>query len=169
MKTKTRRYRWCRAAGSLILLALLARVGSAAENTVHGRITYEAQEGIYVNVGTDGGLTQGLTGTLQFEDGRTVQFEVLHAARQSALLRLPGYPWAQRVLDHAVQLAFEPRSAAQTAPGPASETKSQKEPPKASPAPGAAASGGRWTGVRRGTNSLVSEALGAELAVGGSV
>jgi len=135
MKTKTRRYRWCRAAGSLILLALLARVGSAAENTVHGRITYEAQEGIYVNVGTDGGLTQGLTGTLQFEDGRTVQFEVLHAARQSALLRLPGYPWAQRVLDHAVQLTFEPRSTAQTTSGQGSENKPQKDPPTASSAP----------------------------------
>ncbi len=137
MKTKMRRYRWCRAASSLILLALLARAGSAAENTVHGRITYEAQEGVYVNVGTDGGLAQGLTGTLQFEDGRTAEFEVLHAARQSALLRLPAYPWAQRVLDQAVQLTFESRSAEQSTSGPGSEDKPQKPLPPTSRTPGA--------------------------------
>ncbi len=136
MKTKTQQYRWRRAASSLILLAFLARVGSAAETTVHGRITYEAQEGVYVNVGMDSGLTQGLTGTLQFEDGRTVEFEVLHAARQSALLGLPGYPWAQRVLDQTVQLTFEPRSTEQPAPEQGSEDKSQKQPPTASSAPG---------------------------------
>jgi hypothetical protein len=152
-----------RSASGLILLALLAGAASAAENTIHGRITYEAQEGVYVNVGTDGGLTQGLTGTLQFEDGRTVEFEVLHAARQSALLRLPGYPWAQRLLDHAVQLTFEPpgrtpapgghplvdsreRLSSSTAeggcptePGQGSENKSQKAPPTTDPAPGASA------------------------------
>ncbi len=134
MKTKTQQYRWRRAASSLILLVFLARVGSAAEATVHGRITYEAQEGVYVNVGMDGGLTQGLTGTLQFDDGRTVDFEVLRAARQSALLRLPGYPWAQRVLDQAVQLTFEPRSKEQTTTGPGSEDRSPKPPLTASAA-----------------------------------
>jgi hypothetical protein len=125
------------AASSLMILAFLVGVGSADQTTVHGRVTYEAQEGVYVNVGTDGGLVQGLTGTLQFEDGRTVEFEVLHAARQSALLRLVGYPWAQRLLDQAVQLTFEPRSTEQTTPGQGSENKSQKEPPTTSPVSGA--------------------------------
>lgn len=137
MKTKTQRYRWYMAASSLMILAFLVGVGSAAQTTVHGRVTYEAQEGVYVNVGTEGGLAQGLTGTLQFEDGRAVAFEVLHAARQSALLRLVGYPWTERLLDRAVQLAFEPRSPEQTTPPPGSEQESKKEPPAASPAPGA--------------------------------
>ncbi len=114
MKTEMQRYRWCMVGSGLILLAFLAPVAPAAETKVPGRVTYEAQEGIYVNVGTDGGLVQGLTGTLQFEDGRTVEFEVLHAAKQSALLRPAGYPWAQRLLNQSVQLAFEPRSATQT-------------------------------------------------------
>ncbi len=136
MKTKTQRYRWHMAASSLMILAFLVGVGSADQTTVHGRVTYEAQEGVYVNVGTDGGLVQGLTGTLQFEDGRTVEFEVLHAARQSALLRLVGYPWAQRLLDQAVQLTFEPRSTEQTTTPQGAEPRSQKEPPTTSAAPG---------------------------------
>ena len=137
MKTKTHRYRWYMAASSLMLLAFLVGVGSAAETAVHGRVTYEAQEGVYVNVGTEGGLVQGLTGTLQFDDGRTVAFEVLHAARQSALLRLVGYPWTERLLDRAVQLTFESRSTEQATTSQGSEPESQKKPPTASPAPGA--------------------------------
>ena len=137
MKTKIQRYRWYMAASSLILLALLTGVGSAAPTTVPGRVTYEAQEGVYVNVGTDGGLVQGLTGTVQFEDGRTVEFEVLHAAKQSVLLRLAGYPWAEPLLDRAVQITFEPRNTEQTATAQTSQPESPKGPPAASPAPGA--------------------------------
>jgi hypothetical protein len=141
MKTKIQQDRWGRAAASLVLLALLALLAdpvSGAQTTVDGRVTYEAQEGIYVNIGTDGGLVPGLTGTLQFEDGRTVAFEVLHTARQSALLRLAGYPWNQRLRDRSVQLAFEPPSTEPNTPAHRAEPKSPEKPPPTSPAPGAA-------------------------------
>jgi len=117
MKTTTRQLRRCITISVLTLLALGAGVGSAGQTAVkvNGRITYEVQDGVYVNVGTDGGLVEGLVGTLQLEDGRTAQFEVLHAARQSALLRLVGYPRTERLLDRSVEIAFEPRSTEQAA------------------------------------------------------
>lgn len=136
MKTRTQRYRWYMATSSLMILAFLVGVGSAAQNTVHGRVTYEAQEGVYVNVGTEGGLVQGLTGTLQFEDGRMTEFEVLHVARQSAILRLAGYPWTERLLDRAVQLTFEPRSTEQTVAPRGGSEQAKKEAATSPPVPG---------------------------------
>jgi len=138
MNTKTQPYRWGLAAAGLILLAFPAGVGAAAQTTVHGRVTYEAQEGVYVNVGTDGGLVQGLVGSLQFEDGRTAQFEVLHAARQSALLRLVGYPRTERLLDRSIEIAFEPQSTEQTAAPRGGSEQAQKEAATSPPVPGTA-------------------------------
>src|SRR5512133_3806144 len=109
MKTTTWQYRQRVAVGGLVLLVLLVGAGSAAKTTVQGRITYEVQDGVYVNVGTDRGLAAGLVGTVQFEDGRTAQFEVLHAARQSALLRLAGFDRTEILLNRSVELVFEPR------------------------------------------------------------
>jgi hypothetical protein len=94
-------------AGIVALLALLGGICGAAEVVVSGRITYEAADGVYVNVGTDRGLSQGVAGSLRLDDGQTLQFEVLHAARQSAMLRLTNRPANQSLVNKTVELAFE--------------------------------------------------------------
>lgn len=124
MKTRTRQYRQGIATTGLGLFVFLVGVGSAAQTTIHGRITYEVQDGVYVNAGTDNGLVQGLVGTLQLDDGRTAQFEVIHAARQSALLRLVGFARVERLADRSVDLAFESPADAQ-----GGETESKEELP----------------------------------------
>ena len=139
MKTTIQQYRrYIATISILVLLGTAVVTGAATETTikVRGRITYEIQDGVYVNVGTDGGLVQGLVGTLQFEDGRTVEFEVLHAARQSALLRLVGFPRTERLLDRSVELAFEPRGTDQTTTSRAGPEQAKKG--AASTVPGAA-------------------------------
>ena len=138
MKTTTQQYRWCTVISTLILLATGAGAGAAAQTTVkvRGRVTYEVQDGVYVNVGTDAGLAQGLVGTLQFEDGRTVEFEVLHAARQSALLRLVGYPRTERLLDRSIELTFAPRSTDRTTASRVGSEQARKEAAVSPPVPG---------------------------------
>jgi hypothetical protein len=94
----------------VMLLAASVGAGYAAETTIHGRITYEVQEGVYVDLGRDAGLEPGLRGSLHLDDGRTSDFEVLHAARQSALLRLPAYPKTEPLGERAIELTFQPQT-----------------------------------------------------------
>jgi hypothetical protein len=98
----------------LAAVAALSAIGSqtfAAETTVQGRITYEAQDGVYVDVGTEQGLRSGLSGTLQFRDGQTFVFEVLTVERQSALLRLAGYRGGMSLAGRIVDVVFLQESA----------------------------------------------------------
>lgn len=78
-------------AGLLFLFCGSLSVSDAAETRrSHANITYRIPEGVYINIGTDAGLRQGLTGAMVLEDGRTLAFEVVHVARSTALLRLQG-------------------------------------------------------------------------------
>jgi hypothetical protein len=94
-------------AACLVLSVAQGRIGLAAEVSVSGRITYEIPEGVYVNVGTEQGLSPGLRGSAQLDDGQAFPFEVLHAARQSALLRLAVPPGQERLAGRTAELAFE--------------------------------------------------------------
>jgi len=85
-----------------------AGIASAEEITVSCRVTYEAREGIYVNRGADDGLRQGTAGTLRFENGRVLEFDVLHVARTSALLHLTSpFPEDEHYIGRTVQLTFK--------------------------------------------------------------
>lgn len=106
-----------------VLLAARGSAGLAAEAGASGRITYEIPDGVYVNLGSDNGLSAELTGSLQLDDGRTFGFEVLHATRQSALLRLAGARDPQPLVGRRVELVFESKPpatdrTAEDAPGP---------------------------------------------------
>lgn len=133
--TRTQRFQWCIAAGSLVLLFLRVGAGFAAQTTIHGRVTYEVKDGVYVSAGTDNGLAAGLTGTVQFEDGRTARFEVLHAAKQSSFLRLLDHPQGERLLDRSVDLTFEPPGAEPTTGPQDGEAQADAPPTAASPSP----------------------------------
>ncbi len=82
---------------------------SNEDAAVHARITYEIPEGVYVNVGTDQCLQQGTTGSLVFDDGQIVSFEVRQVARNSALLHLArleeGLP--ENLRERPVELLFD--------------------------------------------------------------
>jgi hypothetical protein len=99
-------------AGLILAATLFSRAAPtfAAETTRQGRVTYEAQDGVYVNVGADQGLRSGLSGTLQLDDGQAFTFEVLAAERESALLRLAGYRGGARLAGRMVQVIFAPDS-----------------------------------------------------------
>jgi len=107
MRIELRQYQWSMLAGTLILWGMLAGASRAAEVTESGRITYEVASGVYINVGTDQGLREGTSGSLTLDDGRAFNFEVLHAARQSALLRLVNPPEGESFVGLNVELAFE--------------------------------------------------------------
>ncbi len=72
------------------LLVCVSVASHAATQRTDARITYSIPEGVYVDVGTDNGLSQGGKGTLVFGDGRSLVFEVVQAASKTALLRLEG-------------------------------------------------------------------------------
>lgn len=77
--------------GALLLLSGGLCLSHASETRrTQANITYRIPEGVYVNTGTDQGLRQGMIGAMVLEDGRTLAFEVVHAARNTALLRLEG-------------------------------------------------------------------------------
>jgi hypothetical protein len=108
MKNRLRHYRWQILLYTLIVLAWLGGLARAGEDTVSSRITYEIQDGIYVDKGADEGLRQGIFGSLRFDDGRVLEFEVLHVARKSALLRLAGRSARQeRLAGQLVELVFQ--------------------------------------------------------------
>jgi len=99
---------------AMTFLACPLRLAQAQEIVVSARVTYEISDGVYVDKGTEHGLKQGCTGTLRFDDGRVLDFEVLHAAKQSALLRLAGRSATQDSLaGRLAELAFETNTPAQ--------------------------------------------------------
>lgn len=120
MRYRPRRYLW--SVLSCTLTVWLAGGSWAGEVAQSGRITYEVASGVYVNVGTDLGLRQGSFGSLSLDDGRTFDFEVLHAARQSSLLRLVNAPRGESFVGLNVELAFEDSANDQTET-PVEETK----------------------------------------------
>lgn len=92
----------------MIFLAYPLTFAQAGEVVLSARITYEISDGIYVDKGSDDGLQKGFFGTLRLDDGQVLQFEVLHAAGKSALLRLSGGPAAkQKLAGRPVELSFE--------------------------------------------------------------
>jgi hypothetical protein len=109
MKTAAIKYEWLILAAAVVLSAVATQT-FAAEVMVQGRITYEAQDGVYVNVGTEQGLRSGLSGTLQLHDGQTFAFEVLTVERQSALLRLAGYRGGTTLTGLMVDVVFQQES-----------------------------------------------------------
>ncbi len=113
---------------ALLGFAWLAGIAVADETTVTGRITYEVREGLYVDRGTDDGLRQGLLGSLRLDDGRVLEFEVLNAARKSAMLRLPGRPAGkEKLVGQMVDLVFEQSSSDQESGSKESKSSESKD------------------------------------------
>jgi hypothetical protein len=111
MKNRLRHYCWRILLYTLIIFAWLDGLALAGEVTVSSRITYEIRDGIYVDKGSDEGLRQGLFGSLRFDDGHVLDFEVLHVATKSALLRLAARPTRKkRLAGQMVELVFEQSS-----------------------------------------------------------
>ena len=75
----------------LLLLIPALPLRAAEESGVHAVVTYQIPEGIYVNAGTERGLQKGLRGSAVLGNGQAVDFEVVQAARNTALIRLDGY------------------------------------------------------------------------------
>jgi hypothetical protein len=115
---------YVRLISAAVALPVLVSPTLAAQTTVRGRITYEAQDGIYVDVGTDRGLRPGLSGTLGLDDGRVFTFEVLATERQAALLRLAGYRDGGKLAGRMVQVIF-----AQESPRPAEKARGAAKDP----------------------------------------
>jgi hypothetical protein len=98
---------------AMTFLACPLRLAHAGEVSLSARITYEIPDGVYVDKGTEQGLKQGCTGTLRLDDGRMLEFEVLHAVKQSALLRLAGGSATQdKLAGRLAEMAFETDTAA---------------------------------------------------------
>jgi hypothetical protein len=92
----------------LVLIGWLSGFARAGQVTVSSRITNEVSNGFYINKGTDQGLRQGMIGSLQFDDGRILEFEVVQATRTLAMLRLAGTSEKQEgLIGKSVELVFE--------------------------------------------------------------
>ncbi len=99
---------------AMIFLACPLRPAQAEEIVISATVTYEISEGVYVDKGTEQGLKQGCTGTLRLSDGRVLEFEVLHAVKQSSLLRLANRSATQnRLAGEPVEMVFQTDTAAQ--------------------------------------------------------
>jgi len=108
MKKRIRHQRWRILLYIPVVLVCLSGLARAGEARVNARITHEILNGFYVDKGTDEGLHQGLSGSLRFDDGRIIEFEVVQATRKLAILRLAGLSGKQEVLiGRAVELVFE--------------------------------------------------------------
>jgi hypothetical protein len=110
MKTAAIEHKWLILMVAATLSTFVCQAFGDAEVTVRGRITQEAQDGVYVDVGIDQGLRSGRTGSLHLDDGRTFAFEVLHAGEQSAVLRLPGYRGQERLVGRTVEIVLPQES-----------------------------------------------------------
>lgn len=95
----------------LYLMAVFIWFGETApagEVTENARITNEVSDGFYVDKGTDEGLRQGLSGSMQFDDGRIFEFEVVQATNKLAIMRITGSADKQeKLVGQTVQLVFE--------------------------------------------------------------
>jgi hypothetical protein len=77
--------------GVTVLVMLLGAMCQANETSIHARVTYQTQEGVYVNAGSNQGLSRGLTGSLHLDSGPIVTFEVVDASGSTSILRLQGW------------------------------------------------------------------------------
>lgn len=112
----------------MILPACSLRPTQAQEIVLSARVTYEISDGIYVDKGSDEGLQKGFFGTLRLDDGQVYQFEVLHAAGKSALLRLSGGPAAtQKLAGRPVELSFEQNQSNKSDTRPANDPNANKD------------------------------------------
>ena len=92
----------------MVVLTWFGGSASAGEVTVNARITHEVSDGLYVDKGTDQGLQQGLVGSLQLDDGRILEFEVVQATKKLAMLHLAGPSDKQEeLIGMTVRLVFE--------------------------------------------------------------
>lgn len=100
-------------AGNILLYIMVVLIwfggsASAGEVTVSARITNEVSDGFYVDKGTDEGLRQGLSGSMQLNDGRIFEFEVVQTTNKLAMLRITGSAGKQeKLVGQTVQLVFE--------------------------------------------------------------
>ena len=113
MKHRSRQNPWRISVCAILLTACFAATGRAGEVSLSGRVTYEIADGVYINVGTDQGLRAETQGSLTLDDGRTFAFEILHVARQSALLRLTNRPQGESFIGRDVELSFQAASTEQ--------------------------------------------------------
>jgi hypothetical protein len=91
-----------------VVLVFFGELTHAKEVTVTARITNELSNGFYVDKGTDQELRQGMSGSLRFDDGRIIEFEVIEATRKLAMLRLSGESDKQeKLVGRTVELTFE--------------------------------------------------------------
>lgn len=92
----------------MVVLIWFGKSASAGEVTESARITNEVSDGFYVNKGTEQGLRQGLSGSMQLDDGRIVEFEVVQATKKLAILRIAVSAGKQeKLVGQTVQLVFE--------------------------------------------------------------
>jgi hypothetical protein len=92
----------------MVVFIFFCRPASAGEVTESARITNEVSDGFYVDKGTEQGLRQGLSGSMQFDDGRIVEFEVVQATNKLAMLRITGSAGKQeKLVGQTIQLVFE--------------------------------------------------------------
>jgi hypothetical protein len=135
MQTHARQQQCLMGIGLWLVLVGSSRLCQAGEVVVTSRITYQVPDGVYVNAGTDKGLQQGLVGTVHLDDGHLFPFEVLHSARNTALLRVDGLDTTRRNLrDQSIELAFESAKQTETSSTPKTSPPSDSDP--SSPAPG---------------------------------
>lgn len=92
----------------MAVLIWFCETASAGGVTVSARITHEVSDGFYVDKGTDEGLRQGLTGSMQLDDGRIFEFEVVQATNKLAMMRITGTAGKQdKLVGQTVQLVFD--------------------------------------------------------------
>jgi hypothetical protein len=91
-----------------VVLAFFGGLAHAGEVAVTARIMNELSNGFYVDKGTDQGLRQGMSGSLRFDDGQIIEFEVIEATRKLAILRFSGESDnQQKLVGRTVELTFE--------------------------------------------------------------
>jgi len=109
-----------------VVLIWLGGFAYAGEVTESARITNEVSDGFYVDKGTEQGLRQGLSGSMQLDDGRIFEFEVVQATKKLAILRITGSAGKQdKLVGQTVQLVYE-RDTSEA------ESKNQKSPANSS-------------------------------------
>ena len=109
-----------------VVFVCLGGLASAGEVTMNARITHEISNGFYVDKGTDQGLRQGLSGSLRFDDGRILEFEVIQVTRKLAMLCFAGHSDKQDgLIGQSVELVFERKEPDQQN----KDEKSPKNPP----------------------------------------
>ena len=109
-----------------VVFVCLGGLAHADNVTMNARITHEISNEFYVDKGTDQGLRQGLSGSLRFDDGRILEFEVIQVTRKLAMLRFAGHSDKQDgLIGQSVELVFERKEPDQQN----KDEKSPKNPP----------------------------------------